>query len=149
MIRRGTPSDAGAVARLMHALWPDGTAVEHEAEAARTLAGERWTVAPLAIFVAEQDGRVVGFAEASIRSVADGCDPRTPVGYLEGWFVEEPHRRRGVGGALVRAAEDWARAEGCIEMGSDTWIDEEGSIRAHEALGYEIVDRCVSFMKKL
>jgi len=42
----------------------------------------------------------------------------------------------------MRSAEDWARAQGCLEMASDALINNEGSLRAHEALGFEIVDRC-------
>jgi aminoglycoside 6'-N-acetyltransferase I len=71
------------------------------------------------------------------------------VGFLEGWYVAETHRRRGVGAALLRAAEDWAREQGCTEMASDTWLDNEGSQRAHEALGFEEVDRCVNYRKSL
>jgi aminoglycoside 6'-N-acetyltransferase I len=34
-------------------------------------------------------------------------------------------------------------------MASDTWIDDEMSIDAHQALGFEIVDRCIHFRKQL
>jgi aminoglycoside 6'-N-acetyltransferase I len=34
-------------------------------------------------------------------------------------------------------------------MASDALIDNEPSIDAHEALGFEIVDRCVHFRKNL
>jgi aminoglycoside 6'-N-acetyltransferase I len=34
-------------------------------------------------------------------------------------------------------------------MGSDATIDNAPSRRAHEALGYEIVDRCIHFRKTL
>jgi aminoglycoside 6'-N-acetyltransferase I len=49
----------------------------------------------------------------------------------------------------MRSAEDWARAQGCREMASDALIDNEGSQRAHEALGFDVVDRCVHFRKVL
>lgn len=148
-VRPATLADLDAVAARFFALWPDGTLEEHRAEAEKILAGAAPSTMPLVIFVAEVDGAIVGFAEVGLRSHADGCDATRPVGFLEGWFVDEPHRRSGVGGALVRAAEDWARAQGCREMGSDTWLDAETSIRAHEALGFELVDRCVHFRKPL
>ena len=47
----------------------------------------------------------------------------------------------------MRAAEDWARARGCAEMASDALIDNSESEKAHAALGFEIVDRCVHFRK--
>ena len=36
-----------------------------------------------------------------------------------------------------------------MELASDTWIDNEKSQRAHEALGFEVVDRCVNYRKVL
>ena len=71
------------------------------------------------VFVAERpDGGLCGFLEAAIRSRANGCDS-TPVGYIEGWYVDEDVRRQGVGRALVEAAEAWARSKGCRQMASD------------------------------
>jgi aminoglycoside 6'-N-acetyltransferase I len=49
----------------------------------------------------------------------------------------------------MRSAEAWARKQGCLEMASDTWIDDESSISTHQALGFEVVDRCVHFRKAL
>jgi aminoglycoside 6'-N-acetyltransferase I len=34
-------------------------------------------------------------------------------------------------------------------MASDTWQDNVDSQRAHEALGFEVVDRCVNYRKVL
>ena len=50
----------------------------------------------------------------------------------------DPHaRRRGIGAALVSAAEEWGRSQGCSEFGSDALIDNEVSAAAHLALGFE------------
>jgi aminoglycoside 6'-N-acetyltransferase I len=112
---------------------------------------------PLEVLVAEEedegrsDGeppRLVGLAELNLRNYAEGC--RTDrVGYLEGWWVDPEHRRRGVGGALVRAALDWAREQGCTEFASDTTPDNEVSQRAHAALGFEEVERTVCYRRPL
>lgn len=138
------------MSRMMQALWPDGSAAEHAAEIAPILAEKAPGTLPLVILVAEgEDGALLGFLEAGLRSHADGCDARRPVGFIEGWFVREDQRRMGVGSQLVAAAEDWARSQGCIEMASDTWIDDDVSVLSHEALGYEVVDRCAHFRKAL
>jgi aminoglycoside 6'-N-acetyltransferase I len=92
---------------------------------------------------------LIGFLQASLRSHADGCDPSRPVGFLEGWYVAPGYRRQGIGRRLLAAAEDWARSIGCIEMASDTQIDNHASQIVHQALGYEVVDRCVHFRKRL
>jgi aminoglycoside 6'-N-acetyltransferase I len=127
---------------MRHALWPDSSAEGHLRELELGL--------PVVNFVALDEREwLIGFAEAGLRSHADGCDPLRPVGYLEGWFVREEFRNRGVGRALIRAAEDWARAKGCTEMASDALIDNHRSQRAHEALGFEVVDRCVHYRKRL
>jgi aminoglycoside 6'-N-acetyltransferase I len=102
-----------------------------------------------AVFVAERPGGgLCGFVEASLRSRADGCDT-TPVGYVEGWYVDEDMRRRGVGRALVEAAEAWARSKGCRQMASDAELWNDVSHRAHGALGFEEVARLVLFKKDL
>jgi aminoglycoside 6'-N-acetyltransferase I len=105
---------------------------------------------PLIILVAEtSDGMLAGFLEVDLRSHADGCNPLRPVGYIEGWYVSKNHRHTGIGRKLLAAAEDWARNQGCVEMASDTWVDNELSQRMHESLGYEVVDRCVHYRKAL
>ncbi|HEY0782204.1 MAG TPA: GNAT family N-acetyltransferase, partial [Thermoanaerobaculia bacterium] len=97
-VRPAIPSDRAALSHLRHALWPNASVDEHATELASLLTGKWPGAMPLAIFVAETPAReLVGFAEVDLRSHADGCDPQQPVGYLEGWFVAEGHRRTGVG----------------------------------------------------
>jgi aminoglycoside 6'-N-acetyltransferase I len=151
-IRPAQASDLNQLARLFEALWPRSSAEEHAEELRLILGGNVALVltTPLTIFVAEaSDGRLVGFLEVDLRSHADGCNPSQPVGYIEGWYVAEDHRHHGIGRKLLAKAEDWARSHRCIEMASDAVVDNELSQRAHEALGYEVVDRCVHYKKRL
>lgn len=127
--------------------------MEDHADELRLLLGgkaESVLTMPLTILVAEASNRrLVGFLEVDLRSHADGCNPAQPVGYVEGWYVGEDYRRCGLGSRLLAKAEDWAQSHGCIEMASDALIDNAVSQSAHEALGYEIVDRCVHYRKRL
>jgi len=149
-VRLAHPSDRDRLATLRSALWPESSAAEHASELTTILSGSAPGTMPLAIFVAESSGGgFAGFLEINLRSHADGCNPSRPVGYIEGWFVAEKYRRQGAGAKLLGAAEDWARSHACVEMASDTWIDNEVSQQAHEALGFEVVDRCVHYRKNL
>ena len=133
--RPAIPRDADAWLQLRHALWPDGSQAEHRDDISRFFAGtfprEPWMVL-LADSAAEG---AVGFAELSIRPYAEGCGT-SRVGYLEGWFVLPHVRGRGVGRALVVAAEEWARSQGCSEFASDVAPDNDASAAAHRALGF-------------
>jgi aminoglycoside 6'-N-acetyltransferase I len=149
-IREARPADRDQLAHLREALWPETSAAEHARELQPILAGETPGAMPLVNFVAERsDGTLTGFAEVDLRSHADGCDPSHPVGYLEGWYVIQEHRSQGIGRRLLAAAEDWARTHGCVEMATDTWIDNELSQHCHKAMGFEVVDRCVHYRKGL
>ena len=150
VMRPAAPGDLEILASMFHALWPDTTVEGHALELAPLLSGGAPGSLPTAILVAADGGaRLVGFVHVGLRSHADGCDTSHPVGYIEGWFVDQAYRRRRIGARLVAAAEDWARRCGCREMASDTWIDNLESQRAHEALGFQVVDRCVNYRKAL
>ncbi|HEX2164213.1 MAG TPA: GNAT family N-acetyltransferase [Thermoanaerobaculia bacterium] len=146
LIRPATPADTPAWERLRQTLWP-APAGEHAREIAAWLAGER--LLPGETFLACDDGgRAIGFAEASLRPVAEGCYSGR-VTSLEGWYVEPAWRRRGVGSALVEAVAAWGRAEGSTEMASDVVLDDLVSHAAHRALGFAEVERAVHFRRDL
>lgn len=134
LVRHVAREDRAVWLQLRQALWPDepgAHAREIEAFFAGTLRN------PLAVLVAVADsGEILGFAELSIRSYAEDC-ATDRVAYLEGWYVDPHARRRGIGAALVSAAEEWGRSQGCSEFGSDALIDNEVSAAAHLALGFE------------
>jgi aminoglycoside 6'-N-acetyltransferase I len=141
-IREAAAPDAAAWLEMRDALWPDAGRADLEREITEHFASG----APaLRVFVADDaEGRPVGMLEMSLRSCADGC-VSMPVPYVEGWYVVPAMRRRGVGGALIRAAAAWARDHGYTELASDTQLWNEDSARAHRALGFEEVERAIHF----
>lgn len=122
---------------MRDALWP---AEDHAREIDRYFAAE--VREPLEVLIAF-DEEAIGFVELSIRPYAEGCETDR-VAFVEGWYVEPDTRGTGVGAALIRAAEEWARSQGCTEIASDTEAENVASAAAHRALGFEetAVVRC-------
>lgn len=133
-IRRASQGDRPEWLRMRAALWPDETHAKHREEMDEYLRGK----GAVAYVAARPSGGLAGFVEATIRPHADGCDT-SPVGYVEGWYVDADVRQRGVGRRLVRTAERWARERGCTEMG----------LQAHLAIGYEERERLIHFRRWL
>ena len=128
------------------ALWPDADADELKAEAVAHFTSPRLLER---VFMCEDDGGApIGMLELSLRSHADGC-LSSPVPYVEGWYVVEGRRGIGVGRALMVAAETWSRANGYSELASDCLLTNDESYAAHRALGFEEIDRNITFRKAL
>jgi aminoglycoside 6'-N-acetyltransferase I len=146
VIRPVEPADASVWERMRQSLWPDESG-GHAREIAQYFAHPRTN--PLEVLLAcLGSGVAIGFVELSIRPYAEGCTTDR-VAFVEGWYVEPQHRGRGVGAALMRAAEEWARAMTCTELASGTQLENDASIAAHKALGFEEVERQVCFRKSL
>lgn len=149
-IREARTGDEQDLATMQALLWPDAALDELHDEAEAFIEHCSAGTLPCTALVAEGEaGVLVGFVHVGLRSHADGCNPERPTGFIEGWFVRERFRGRGIGKALIDAAEAWARRQGCREMASDALIDNQQSQGAHLALGFEVVDRCVHFRKSL
>lgn len=146
MIRPVRQGDAADWERMRQALCPSAPS-EHASEIASFFKSPGRDPAEVLLAV-DDSGRAIGFAEMSIRPYAEGCDS-SHVAYLEGWFVEEAVRRQGVGAALVKAVEEWGRAQGCMELASDAEIQNRDSVAAQLALGFTEVERIVCFRKAL
>jgi aminoglycoside 6'-N-acetyltransferase I len=141
------PGDGAAWLRLRRALWPEGSEAEHAQDIAAFFGGRGDD--PLAVLVAvDATTGMLGFVELSIRNYAEGCSSDR-VAYLEGWYVVPELRRQGVGTALVRAAEAWARTQGCTEFASDTARSNAVSAAAHAAVGFAEVGEIRCFRKAL
>ena len=143
-IRGATSEDKPEWLRMRHGLWPDAPLEYLALDLDNLLVDE-----DAAVFLAfNADEPTVAFIEVRLRAYAEGCET-SPVGYIEAWFVGELVRGQELGRDLIRAAEQWSREKGCIEMASDTWLDNESGIAAHLRMGYQEADRLVHFVKHL
>lgn len=102
----------------------------------------------MVLFAEDGDARPIGFLELSVRAYAEACQSDN-VAYVEGWYVAPEARGRGVGRALIEAAEDWAREQGCTELASDSQLDNTASVAVHRALGFSEIGQIRCFRKAL
>jgi aminoglycoside 6'-N-acetyltransferase I len=144
LIREIVETDRDDWVRLRESLWPNSLS-DHDLETRRYF--EHGLEAPI-VLVAQTQGRVVGFLELDFRKYAPGCRS-SPVAFIEGWHVEEGFQRRGIGRALIEAAEKRARSLGHHEMASDSELENVVGIAAHRALGYSEIERLVCFRRSL
>jgi GNAT superfamily N-acetyltransferase len=108
-IRAAAPGDAPAVAALLSELV--GKVIPEDALPARMAA---LASADNAVFVADGDaGGVLGVIAVHRIPVLHAPGP---VGYITALVTAPAVRGRGVGRALVGAAEEWARARGCVRL---------------------------------
>jgi aminoglycoside 6'-N-acetyltransferase I len=143
-IRRFTIEDDATWLSKRVALW----AGEEHAELAREIVGLAARKDFAAFGAMTRDGRCVGFVEVGARDYAEGCTT-SPVGYVEGLWVDEDMRRQGVARRLMETAADWSRSRGYREMASDTNLDNTVSQEMHARLGFTETDRIVTFLMKL
>ena len=131
---------------LRQALWPDASEQEHRDEIAEQLRQPQRYINFVAYDAGEQP---VGLAKASLRhDYVNGTDS-SPVVFLEGIYVVPQQRRHGVAARLIEHVAQWGRERGCVEMASDTDVDNLPSQETHKALGFEETERVVFFRRQL
>ena len=133
-----------AVTELALQLWEGHTAEELAPEFTKLI-----READCAVFLAEQAGKYVGFAQCQLRrDYVEGTET-SPVGYLEGIFIKEQYRHHGYAKELLTACEAWVLSKGCREFASDCELDNVGSLQFHLSMGFTEANRIICFTKKL
>ena len=131
-IRDARADDAPAVARLLTELgYPsDAGAVDERLERLQVV-GDR-------VLVAEVDGDVVGVAHLQVTPALERDRPAAKLGVL---VVDAARRGRGIGRALVEAAEAEARLRGCELLFLTTAERREDAHAFYERVGLEQTGR--------
>jgi GNAT superfamily N-acetyltransferase len=90
------------------------------------------------LFVADLDGRVVALSRLQVSPALeyDGL-----VGKLGALVVDERHRRRGIGRALVQAVEEEARHRGCVLLFLTTADRRKDAHAFYARIGYQETGR--------
>lgn len=143
-IRKATVMDAQRVAGLAIQMWKSHTIEELTEEFCDYISKECSIV-----YLAMSDECVVGFAQCGLRyDYVEGTDS-SPVGYLEGIFVVDEYRKKGLARDMLQACEEWAKEQGCKEFASDCELDNDDSMRFHLQMGFEEANRIICFKKKI
>ena len=142
-IRRAEQSDAKGIAAVLIAAWQTAYLGLFPQEALNRLSPEdaerRWLeriARPWGhIFVAEQEGHIVGFMACG-KSPDEDID-RDKVGELYVLYVHPDKWRQGYGAALLGQATECLREDGFEEMSLWVLRGNERAIRFYEAAGFE------------
>jgi GNAT superfamily N-acetyltransferase len=131
-IRDAHAADAEAIAALLTQLgYPiGGGAIEARLERLR-IVGDR-------VVVAELQGAVVGLAHLQVAPALERERPAAKIGAL---VVDEVHRGRGVGRALVDELEAEARRRGCEVLFLTTAERRDDAHAFYESVGLEHTGR--------
>jgi ribosomal protein S18 acetylase RimI-like enzyme len=94
------------------------------------------------VLLAVVEGQVVGYVHALLRERAP-IPIMVPARYavVDTLVVDEAFRRRGVGQALMAAAEDWACQNGAEYTELNVWVFNQPAVRLYEELGYEVISQ--------
>jgi ribosomal protein S18 acetylase RimI-like enzyme len=91
-----------------------------------------------AVFLAEHGSTAVGFITVQVvRPISPLLKPLI-VGRIGSVAVLERLRGRGVGSALMKLAEEWARKNGANDMRLTVWAFNEQAVDLYQELGYEL-----------
>ena len=137
-IRAAEPADAAALVALATAVGSEPQGWLLADSHWRSVADERRYVRALrrhpdgALIVADDAGTVVG----RLSLVRDPHPSSAHVADL-GLMVAASHRRRGIGRALLAAAEEWARGSGVSKLELHVFPHNQAAIALYEGFGYE------------
>lgn len=137
-IRRATPDDAEAIARLSDQLgYP--TNREETTRRLREVTGQSGH----AVYVAEADGNLIGWVHIYVNHSLLADMPAEVAGLV----VDEGYRGRGVGRVLMEQAERWAQERGCRSVRLRSNVVRSRAHAFYERLGYQVIKAQKAFCK--
>lgn len=145
-VRPATPADLAQVIELRMALLrehgsnPIYARLRPDApERARRIFAAQLSSPNERIFLAESAGTVIGIIRCVESTGSPLLDPAR-YAYISSAYVRPEARRRGALRALVAAARNWCAERGLDEARLHSVAGDEGSNRAWDALGFDVVE---------
>lgn len=144
MIKIATINDSYIITQMAIKMWESHSFEELENDIIETIKNDKSV-----FFIKYINDIPIGFAQCSLRyDYVEGTES-SPVGYLEGIFVEEKYRNNGHAKELLLSCEKWAKDKGCIEFASDCELVNNESLLFHVAMGFIETNRIICFKKKI
>ena len=144
MIKQAKPEDIMTLAGFAMKLWTGHSFTEMANKFKKLISCDH-----AVCFIQYVDGKAIGFAQCQLRNdYVEGTDS-SPVGYLEGIFIEDAYRKHGYAKELLKACEAWAKGKHCAEFASDCELENDDSLRFHMAMGFEEANRIICFRKDI
>jgi GNAT superfamily N-acetyltransferase len=142
VVRRATREDAAAIAKLalalfeLHVEWDERRFTQiGTIEGATRYYGERAEADNSAVFVAEDGGRIVGFAYMEYEPVLY-AQLATTAAWLHDIYVEPEVRRSHVGSQLIKAVEAEAKRLGADKVLLSVALKNLGGQKLFEQCGF-------------
>ncbi|MCS7124150.1 MAG: GNAT family N-acetyltransferase [Candidatus Bathyarchaeota archaeon] len=143
-IRRASEADLQQIVKLSEKLGRDESAMDSMVSPLPSeFQNPNWILKNIkgenaAVFVAEADGKVVGY---SLGWISQPWSYKAKRGYICDCFVEKAYRRRGIGKTLVKAMLEWFRNKGveCVE--ADIYSNNIPSLAMFKGLGFKEVSK--------
>lgn len=125
-------------------MWDSHTLSELETDFATIISSQN-----AACFIKYVEDQPIGFAQCQLRyDYVEGTET-SPVGYLEGIFIQQEFRHKGLATELLQECQRWAKEKECSEFASDCEIDNIDSLKFHLAMGFEEANRIICFRKEI
>jgi len=149
MIKKITEKDLLIWARMAATVYNDTTDEDVIEENARELLGEYRDGRFPNEYGYFLDNDLVAFISLSKRNEYVNGTESSPVGYIEGIYVDLGYRNRRIGQDLVEFAKKWSKDNGCAELASDCLLENTNSYLFHTSVGFEETERVIYFRMKL
>lgn len=144
MITKATPKDALTLAELAIQMWNNHTLSELETEFSDIISNKN-----AVCFIKYVEDKPIGFAQCQIRYDYVKGTETSPVGYLEGIFIQEKFRHKGFAREVLQKCEKWVHCKKCSEFASDCELNNIDSLKFHLAMGFDEVNRIICFKKRI
>ncbi len=144
MIVKAENKNLDTAAALAKKLWPNSADESLKEDVRACIDSDNG-----AVFLLFDGENPEGFAMCSLRHDYVAGASSSPVGYLEGIYVEPQARRKGAAKRLLECCENWALERGCAELGSDAELHNTVSQSFHQSVGFDEEERVVCYIKKI